>query len=356
MNINREDLAKVCSLVRPALATKDYIPAWQHIYFDGEYATTFNDINGISVGCDLDINACVPGDLLMRALGTFSEKELSASIIKDSFMLGADKSTVKLPTLSKDFFKFTMPDDETVPSFILHSEGLKAVSKCLPFASSDGNHPEWVGVTLDADEASKLIVSATDNETISMCFAECTVKLPRGRAIMLPTFFCQQLLSLHKADPERTVRVFLLPDALQASIGNGEALLYSKTIADLQPVDFPSRVEKICDLTKMDEVEIPQGFDSAMHRQLMVQASELRKTTNIEIQHRRLSISSKSSSGVAHDSVSMPHDWKTDTDHDIDPALIIRAAKVCTHMDFYKGALVMCTEDKSFIHLISYLG
>ena len=47
--ISREALVKVTSLVRPAISTQTYIPAYQHIAFDGVTATSHNDISAIIV-------------------------------------------------------------------------------------------------------------------------------------------------------------------------------------------------------------------------------------------------------------------------------------------------------------------
>ena len=97
MELNRDKLLKIAMQVRPALSSQPYIPALSHIRFSGGDATAYNDVSAITVeaGCDLEV--CVPGELLIRALQSLNAEKVLVKQGQGSLVLSAGRAKLKLP-------------------------------------------------------------------------------------------------------------------------------------------------------------------------------------------------------------------------------------------------------------------
>ncbi len=356
-NTNRADLLKIAGLVRPALATADYIPALTHILFDGEYATAYNDISAIVVRAKIGLNRCIPGDLLIRALSSFGGETVAMAFDAktNALLVTSGRSKIKLPTLAPADFPFEVPTD-TAPELDLTPPIIKGIERCLLSAGSDPTHPAQMGVTLEADDG-KAVLYSTDNVTISRARTESWVELPAGSPVILPTFFCEQLISLAKAFPKAKPILVLLPGGLLVDyvdeVGS-VASLFSKTVVDLTPIDFPTIVGRFVDPAKAGKamVKIPDALDSAFGRALLVLSQEPAKTTTVTVEGKMLTLESDSAMGQSDDEIAFDH---PDVTAKVDPALVVRGLKACSKMSITKKVLVLGDDAGDFLHLISYV-
>lgn len=354
---NRANLIKVANLVRPALATQAYIPALTNICFDGDMVTAYNDISAISVRSAVGLECCVPGELLIRALGSFGADEVVFQQGKDaSVVLSSGRSKVKLPALGLKDFPFSWPDPEKADEVVLSHGILKGIERCLLSVGNDPTHPAQMGVTLDMDDKKYAVLYSTDNFSISRHQTTTKIKLPGETPVILPRFFCEQLVGLAKVFTEEEMVLELHAGALVACFGKA-AMLFSKTPVDLEPLDYPRIVSKH---VKLDSVKdqlsaIPDNFDAAFQRALLVLSGELDKATKVTIGDGVLKLSSSSSMGDADDSM------KYDGDFDgpgepfyVDPTLVGRALKVCGLLGFTDKVLILADADAQFVHLIAH--
>jgi len=354
--INRESLLKIAGLVRPALATQNYIPALTHIKFDGKYATAYNDVSAISVRAELEIKRCLPGELLIRSLGSFgAESVLLQENVKDSsVLLSSGRSKLKLPTLDLTGFPFQL-DDNGGDEVALDHAILKGIERCLMSVGNDPTHPAQMGVTLDIDDKGLAVLYSTDNFSISRYQTKSKIKLPGDVPVIMPTFFCEQLIALSKAFSEEEMTLVLQNGALLVEFGKA-ALLFSKTLVDLSPLDYPRIVSKNCNLDglKKQLSTIPDSFDAALQRALLVLSGEVDKATKVTVSDDGLKLNSTSPMGDSDDS--MKFDPGTDIDEPFyfDPALIARASKVCGLIGFMQKVTVMADPDLQFVHLVAH--
>lgn len=349
---NREALLRILGLVRPALASQDYIPALTHVKFDGEYAIAYNDISAISVACDAPIKRCVPGDLFIRALGSFggSTVALAYDDAKSSLLLSSGRSKLKLPTLDPKDFPFSIPT-EVAPEIILTAPIMRGIERCLISVGADPTHPEQMGVTLE-EGADGAVLFSTDNFVISRFQTNADIKLPGEAPIILPTFFCEQLVTLSKAFPEESVRLTIFPTALLAELGLAAAI-FTKTLVDLTPVDFPKVIKKhIVSPASVDLSKIPDAFDAAFERALLVLSNDVDKVTKVETDYSGVSLFSTSAMGDSDDDIEMK--LTKEVQFLIDPALVVRALKVCTMVGFYPKVMIFGDDSGSFLHLIAH--
>jgi DNA polymerase III sliding clamp (beta) subunit (PCNA family) len=351
---NRLALAKVAALVRPALATQDYIKALTHIKFDGEYATSHNDISAISIRCQVAVDRCIPGELLIKALGSFGAEQIMFQDGKNgALVLSSGRSKLTLPTLAAKDFPFDWPSDEDGTEVDLDHAILKGIERCLLSVGTDPTHASQMGVTLDADDRGHAVLFSTDNFSMSRYQTKTKVKLPGDVPVILPRFFCEQLVSLSKAYPDDDMVLVLHDGALLVEFGKA-AKLFTKTPVDLQPLDFPSMFLKY---VKLDGIKnklsvIPDSFDAAFGRALLVLSGEVDKATKVTVDGDSIKLSSTSSLGDSDDSMSFDGS-ELDAFH-TDPVMIARAVKACALLGFTPKVTILADADANFVHLVAH--
>lgn len=359
-SINRESLLKIVNLIKPALASQDYIPALTHIKFDGSFAMAYNDISAISVACSVPVQRCVPGDVLIRGLNSFNGESVALTFDAktNALLVSSGRSKLKLPTIPLDQFPFEENGD-TCPEITLTTDMLKGIELCLMSVGSDPTHAAQMGVTLETDLGGKTWLYSTDNFTVSYYKTKDTVKLPGDAPLILPTFFCQQLLALSKAHPGLTMILVLLPGALQVDYcdygNNVVASLFTKTVIDLEPLDFVRIIDKHSKTLKGKPdawPSIPDPFDAAFNRALLVLSAELDKSTKVT--HNEKSIKLESSSKMGDSEDEFEYKGSDSGEFLIDPTLVVRASKVAQRMTFGKGIFAISAAEGAFVHMIAH--
>lgn len=350
---DRETLARVAALLRPALATRDYIPALTHIRFAAGEATAFNDVAAIWVVCPAPVERCVPGELLIKALTSFGGSEVLFQEGKDgSLTLKSGRGTVKLPTLGADAFPFKRPAADEGTEVDLVPSVVRGVERCLLSVGSDPRHPAQMGVTLES-EGGLAVLYSTDNYTMSRCETEAKMKLPGDAPVILPRFFCEQLISLTKAFPEERATLVLHGGALHAELGDKAGIL-TRTPVDVTPLDFPRIVSRHVDLGKLrgTMAVIPDAFDAALGRAAMVLAGEVSKRTRARLDGDGLRLSSSCAAGESDDE--MPFAGTKGLEFLMDPVMVARGAKACALVAFTDRVTAMADADCKFVHLVAH--
>lgn len=357
-NVNREALLKITGLVRPALSTQSYIPALQTIKFDKGYATAYNDISAISVRAgDVEISRCLPGELLIKALTSFSAEQIMFQEDGDAgLVLSSGRSKIKMPTQAPKDFPLEWPADSDAEIILDHAI-LKGINACLISVGTDPTHPAQMGVTLDVDDKGNAILFSTDNFTISRFQTKSKIKLPGDAPVILPRFFCEQLVILAKAFADDEMALLLFPGALMVEFGKN-AKLFTKTPVDLEPLDFPRIMDKHCKLAGLKDqlADIPDNFDAAFGRALLVLSGEIDKVTKVTLGDGNFKMHSTSAMGDAEDTLPYKGEMAGEPSEPfyVDPALVSRASKACALMGFSSKVLVMADADAQFVHLVAY--
>ncbi len=351
---NRDALLKLVTLLRPALSTQSFIPALTHIRFSAGHATAFNDVTAIKAKAPFDLECCLPGELFIKALSSFNADQVALTALEaGTLLLTAGRSKLKVPVLPIKDFPLKEPGAATdVVAF--DNDMLEGVRKCLFSVGADPTHPAQMGVTLDSEDG-KAVFYSSDNFTISRYQTKSKVTLPAGAPIILPTFFCEQMLALAKVYPDDDVDLELFASALRCTFGKKASLL-TKTVADLEPLDFQKILNKHLKIgdVKKQLGRIPDTFDAAWNRALLVLSGEADKATKVAEDNDGFSLYSKSALGEADDTMPLEQHVKFPSDFYVDPQLVVRAAKVCGSLAFYERVMVLASDDASFIHLISH--
>jgi DNA polymerase III sliding clamp (beta) subunit (PCNA family) len=350
---NRDSLLKLVSLLRPALSNQSFIPALTHLRFDAGQVTAYNDVTAIKAKAPIDLSACVPGELFIKALSSFNADTVALSELDGStLLLTAGRSKLKVPVLPVKDFPLREPSGNchVIP---FDNEMLDGIRKCLFSAGADPTHPAQMGVTLECEDG-KAVLYSSDNFTISRCQTKSKLSLPADAPVILPTFFCEQMLVLAKTYSDDDVDLEVYPNALRCTFGKKASLL-TKTVADLEPLDFQKIMGKYLKLADVKKHlgRIPDSFDTAWNRALLVLANEADKATRVDGGKGRVLLESRSALGEANDELEYEGPEPKGQFH-VDPTLVVRAAKTCGSIAFYDRVLVLASDDASFIHLIAH--
>lgn len=365
--VNRETLLKIINLVRPALSTQNFVPALMHFLFSAGNVTAFNDVTAITVKAPKELaglECCLPGDLLVRALNSLSTESVALKEVdSNTVLITSGRSRIKVPMLPvEDFplkpFSADAPDAE----FDVTEFFLTGVRLCLIGVGTDPTHPAQMGVTVETEGGTGVLYS-TDNVTISRFDTGDKMVLPADAPVILPTFFCEQLLTLAKAFPSADVSIEVWATHVVAHIGK-QATLLTRTLVDLEPLDFGSIVSKHCDVKKVkrEARAMPMDADEAWARALMVTQTEVDKFTKVSLNDDGdLRLYSESGSTSADDVIELDDSgaeaWRAKP-FNVDPALVVRItkAKVCTAAVYYPRVMVLVggADDRLFMHLIAH--
>lgn len=357
---DRAALARAASLVRPALADKAYVPALTHVAFDGKWATAYDEKLAISVRCEAPIERLVPGVLLVQGLGSFGGKEILIQQDGDSsIVLKSGRSKVKLPTLPADAFPFSWPKSEGA-ELTAAPDVLKGIERCLVSVNTDGAHPAQLGVTIDADDSGRAVLYSTDNASVSRAQCDTKVKLPGGVPVILPKAFCEQLVGLAKAFPEAAPAVLLGDGFVEAEFEEDKrvvARVFHRIPVDVDPMDFGRIVQKHCgDLGALKKrlAVIPDEFDAALSRALLVLGGEVKKRATVRVDDGTLKLRATSDMGDSDDS--MKYDADDVGPVTMDAALVARGLKGASTMCVTDAVTVLTTDDKpTFLHMVAHI-
>lgn len=347
-SIDRAKLVKLCAQVRPALATADYIPALIHIQFSDGFATAYNDVNAISVKADVGFDACVPGELLIKVLSSFKGEQVALTL-GEKLLLTSGRSKINIPVLPANKFPFE-PPTETCPELKLDEAMIEAIDRCLISVGTNPKQPARMGVTLEASGTGTASFYSTDGVTICRATTKSPVELPGDTPIILPTFLCEQIVSLQRTYPGHKVIMELLPGALIAGWGN-DAMVYSKTAIDVEPLDFEKVLRKHFNPDKLSAISIPDSMDSAVGRALLVQSGSAYLRTKVESTGKGLRLSS---SGIGDADDELDYAGPDFNSFHLDPALLARGLKVCSHIALEKHITVLTNEDRSFMYALAH--
>lgn len=358
--ISRTDLIALATQVKPALATQSHLAVLQHIRFSGERATAFDDITAISVPAPgIELECCVPGDLLLRGLNSFVGKNVALMHDAGKLIVTSGRGRLTLPTLPVKDFPLE-EDAQGKPQIIeLERAVLAGIEACLFSVGADPTHPEQMGVTLSCPDGRHAVLCSTDNFSMSRYVSTAKIKLPGDSPIILPTFFCEQLLALAKAFPKADIDLEIYPGGIAAQIG--KARLFSRMLVEREPYDFEAMFAKRVRVKELSELpQVPPGMEAALDRALLVLGPEVDKVTEIRLSDGSVRLLSASGTAEADDRLEVDGDPDFDSPKEIhvDPALMARVLKRGERFGFLDKAAVVAAfpTGGTFVHLIAYCG
>lgn len=353
--MNVKLLKQVVSLAEPFLMSQDFIPILQHFWFHPDHVTAYNDIQAIQLAFSSDLHCAVPGKTLSRLLDTINYESIDVTMDDKTLLLGSGKNKAKLPILPKEEFVFAFPDPSGV-KVDLDDSMSTGLEQCLSTVGYNPTQPERNGISVCL-EKEHVTFYTTDGVAISRFRKEwkCQISELEQLWIILPTFFCEQLVKVAKS--ERLIAsLHLSEDFVVALIGNHK--IFSRVI-NAKPPRFDSALRKFIpgDLTDLNLHPIPEDLPWAISRAILMLYPEKGITTSLMTlkPNGKLTILTESDRGRVFDELDTPikNDQSETIVLKISPAQIKRALDICSSFSIFNSVFIFSEPTNQFYSLVS---
>lgn len=360
--MNRLALLSALKTMHPFLSQNDFIPMLTHFCFvGGEKIVAYNDVQAMVLPFKTPLDCAVPGSLLLKCLNTLKSDEIDLSLKGTDLTVISGKTKIEFKVLSPDQFIFESPEYENTP--ILMSVGcLEGMKKCLLSVGTSPTHQKMNGITIVIEE-DKVSMYSTDAVAISRyTFYERTdVKNGDTVTLILPTFFCQQLINLATEfckDGDYIKLKYEQNKSIVAEVGEEGSVfkIYSRLI-DAVPLDFEATIEKsIGDLDEIELQPLPEMLQAAFERAQLLIGNEERhaKSTTLQVRDEEIRLTTESSIGTVKDYIDLPNKLGNFDAHLV-PDKLLRVYPVVSKISFRKNLVLATGSDGAFLHLISYV-
>ena len=360
--MNKQDLMNKLNQARPFLTTGDFIPVLTHFCFDSESLTAYNDVAGIKLVLDSDINGAVSGSLMLKMLATVQEDTVRVGMQgTKEVKINSTGSNIKLPVLDPEEFIFEIPGTDGCELVQLPLAFLQGLEKTLVSVGDDPMHPERGGVTWKIHD-SKITLYSTDSRSISIytwedksLFKEDDLYLE----IITPKFFCEQLIALAKtySDELKTLDLYFnTKENYVIADLNRICKIFTRLInVDLNGTDYEAVLEAM--LPKDDEAnysEIPVSLGPALERAILLNSTGKLSDSKsrVAITDKNFNIRTETENGLVSDDVEFPIELG-EFEFFLDPDLLQRSFKYCSTINVTSQILSL-KDDESFQHLVSH--
>lgn len=298
--MQRTELLNKLTTASAGLASNDFIPALSHFWFTGTHLVTYNDQIGVQLPLKTEFKGAVPGAVLLSLLKNTKAKDIELQAQDDTLLVKAASSRFKLGLLGPDSFVWQMPKHTKVVDALPLKEIVTGIKGCLRSVSTDTSIPDQLGISFVPDGGTLLYLFSFNGASISQCEIKLKSK-PSFKRSVLPTAFCQQLVSLtsdaKSAQLEITDKYVLLTA--------DDVSLYGSLIDCPQPQPF---IEIIGHELPKDAdkrwVSIPSKLQLMLERAIIVTENPSDPTTtDVSIADGKMRFFSKSGRGEVTDTV-----------------------------------------------------
>jgi DNA polymerase III sliding clamp (beta) subunit (PCNA family) len=351
MNLNT--LKTTLEQAKNFLATQDFIAVLQHFAFDEDTVTAYNDITACKLSLDTGLQCTIPGNLLLRLLNTLKSEEIEIEKAKSNSHVHvvSGRNKTKLPMLPLEEFVFKLPELTEKPIEVPAScmEGLR---KCLTNVGSNPTRPEFNGVNLIMSSDS-LCLYSSDGDTISQFKINDTfpIKALEEVQVILPSFFCERLSSLHGPLSGKDFNVPMQFSKQWAIAELGSNQIFARVI-DRKPPKYEETLSSFCpDVETMELWDIPLELESIVSRHtIFLDPQAGITTTTFIVSGDEVDVKTTSQVGTCHDTLQIPVNLGNFS-FAVDPNYLLRGFRICKKMTFQAHVIIL--QNDNFLHLIA---
>lgn len=325
--MNRRDFLDTLELVNPALARDNAVPIFSNFCFNGSTVFAYNDKIGVVAPFDgVADSYAVNGKVLMDLLRASAAKEVELSKEKETLLLKAGRSRIKLPYLESASFLFDEPEKEQWDLIAnIDPHFLKGLELCLVTASNDNTMAAFMGVTVKTGKQNYLY--STDADALSRY----TLASPPSSGIVqytMPTEFCEALLRIADNTESRDGLIYINSRWAFAEFGNNFKV-YGRIIEDPEPTDFENEIQRNLSGIK-NFSEIPEQLMGALDRARVVGDPE-NKATSVKVSGGELILETDTTLGIVKDKVGFDKSH-ADIEVNVSARLVSRTIKITDEM------------------------
>lgn len=346
--MERRELLEKLILARPCLSTQDIVPILSHFCFTDDQVIAFNGIQGITIDYENDLACALPGELLMKLLGSYSSEKIAIKKKKGEISIKAGKSNAKLASLSEDDYIFEEPDVSDGIQFSLTEDFLTGLRRSLISVSTNSLQRSQYGITLISDKKGAHMYS-TDNLRISKYSLEEPVHKKAKIKVLLPQVFCELLLSISKECDISGCDIVIGEDFISAFFEEEGTTVYSKLLLDVDFLDFEAIIGNYYSDGEDDFQEVPEVFITALERTALLTAKEAEQLVQLAADGDLLTVSAKSSYGDIREDIAFEEELD-EVSFTMDSSLLLGAIKAVDEMMF--GPSIFIGKSENFVHLL----
>jgi DNA polymerase-3 subunit beta len=348
--MERDELLSKLNLARPCLSTQDIVPILSHFCFREGGIIAFNGIQAIDIDYENDLECALPGELLIKLLGSYSSDKITIKKKGKEVAVKAGKSNAKLASLSEDDYIFEAPDMDEGLSFSLTEDFLAGIRKTLMSVSKNSLQRSQYGITFTSDKSGAYMYS-TDNFRISRYSLAKPVLKKEKIKVLLPETFCQLLLDITKEFGCDDVEIVVGEDYICGVFEEEGVYLYSKLLLDVDFLDFDAILDNYYSEDDDDFQEVPEAFRDAIERTALLTAKESEQVVQLDSDDSILQVSANSAFGEIREDIAFDDDIaKKSLSFGIDANLLLGAIKVVDEMMLRPSIFIGKSEN--FIHLL----
>lgn len=348
--LKRSEFLEALSLAKPAVGRALFVPILSHYCLTGDALYAYDDSIAIVINTPTLVRCAVPADLIVRLLTSMSGEEMSLVLEGAELRVSCGRSKVKLPTLPESAFIYTPQASgaRVHTSVEVTEDMLQGLSQCLVSVGVDQTHPAQMGITWDRAGRRAMLYS-TDNVTMSRYALKDADACPDD-AVILPTAFCRELISLCNKVPEGTPPAVLsvYDHHVEAVLGDW-ARVFGKVVTNETPLAFEETFQRMMP-GKALRVSIPDAWESMFSRAAAV-VDPSAPRSRMDVEDGVLTVETKSRLGEVRDVASV-RNAPDKSPFYVDPVHVLRACKHTKTFGCYPDALVL--ESGEYTHLISH--
>lgn len=240
MKFDRKELLDSLQMLKPALgAASTSIQELKHIWFDGDFAFTYNGGLGIRVSLKSGLKFGVPGPPLLGLLSDDTVKEVTLEAKNNTLEVELGKASAKLVTLPLDNspWNFPLKPAKEAVELELTEELLTALKRVSIIKARPAVRTEHYGVVTFPDKDTVSLYS-TDSKALVEVILE--VKLPKGLSkLVLPHEFVDVVTRFC----EPGTAIYLGTNCFQAQ--SEKVLICSNVLDSSNLQDIPALVDSI---------------------------------------------------------------------------------------------------------------
>lgn len=360
MEINRLELLGLLKALSPATASsKNQVPELSCVWFDGEYASAFNDVLGIRVAFPSEFTGGIAGDKLAGVLERSRTQKVLVEVDGEDALFAIGRAKIKLSRrpIEDWFWEPEIPSGDALPLTKKWRSAIDAV--LLSVGSANVLRPEQRGITViqngkavdfystDALSVSWMSVESSDNRKA----------LAKGSRLILPTLFCEQIRAL-KGEAELKFdenAVYCLTDVVLSRPNDDEdkkakpvvrdVLIFAKLVEDDDPVSFEDVVSQ--HVTDDAGIEIPSELKLRAERAMVLLGDEPARVT---VSKTWLQLYAQTAHGEVDDKIKIGAHPEVAVR--LNMALVHRGLDSCDHMVIAEDSVVM-TGPGNFVYIVS---
>lgn len=265
MQLNRKAFLAAVKTVEPALATKDLLPLFKMLWFDGISVRATDGVIGIEAPCETDFKGGLPGSATIGFIESIDRDQIKAETDDGRVTFVSDRARIKLALepIARLVWPFPPSNAEPEAVLALDAKWREALSFIMTSVDNSAEQEQRRGVTFEAGKSS-LNVYATDGTSIS--WAEMEEKWTMNRAC-LPGDFIKEVLRIM---PEGSA-LDLRETGVEAHCDAGQKV-FSKLFDVEKPIPFGKRINGL--LKDRDMMPIPDGLKAALNRVSLLKDSK----------------------------------------------------------------------------------